>query len=110
MRFQETHHLHAVDRHQNGGKNPRPTEAIHRQRTFGFWRSNQQEGHQRQHRAHERIELVRLHVVLAEVVGDSRANIERHHPHRHIERGQDLAFKLFRHIKPGAGKAPGGIR
>ena len=59
---------------------------------------------------HEGVELMRLNVVLAEVVGDSGTDIEGHHAHRHIEGGEDLAFKLFCHIQPGAGKAPCGVR
>ncbi|SAD60708.1 Uncharacterised protein [Enterobacter cloacae] len=50
-----------------------------------------------------------FNVMFAQVVGDSRTDIEGHHPHRHIKRRQNLTFKLLRHIQPGAGKAPGGI-
>ncbi|SAH48086.1 Uncharacterised protein [Enterobacter hormaechei] len=108
--FQETHHLNAIDRHQNRGENTGPSQAIDRQSAFGFRGGDQQERHQRQHRAHERIQLMGFNVMFAEVVGDSRTDIKGHHPHRHIKRRQNLTFKLLRHIQPGASKTPGGIR
>ena len=110
VRFQETHHLHAVDRHQDGGKDPGPPEAIHRQRAIGLRRGNQQKGHDRQHCAHKGIELIGFLVMLTEVIGDCRANVDRHDPHRHIKGGQNTPLKLFRQIQPGAGKTPSGIR
>ncbi|CCJ91227.1 hypothetical protein BN132_3155 [Cronobacter turicensis 564] len=110
MRLQKTHHLHTVNRYQNRGENPRAAEAVYWQRPFGFRRGHQHKRHQRQHRAHERVQLMRLHVVFAEVIGDSGADIDRHDPHRHIKRREDLPFKLFRQIQPRAGKAQRGVR
>ena len=53
---------------------------------------------------------MRLHIVLAQVISNSRTYVDRHNPHRHIKRCEDLAFKLFCQIQPRAGESPGGIR
>ena len=55
MRLEETHHLNAVDRHQNRSKNARPTQAVDWQRAFGFRCRDQQKRHQRQHGTHKRV-------------------------------------------------------
>ena len=110
MRFEETHHLNAVDRHQNRGKNARSPQTVDRERAFGFWCRDQQKRHQRQHGAHKGVQLMRFDVVFAKVIGNGGTDINGHDAHRHIKRRQDLAFKLLRHIQPGAGETPGGIR
>ena len=110
MRFQETHHFNAVDRYKNRRKYPGSSQAIYRQVAVRFWRRHQQEGHNRQHGAHKGVELIGFFVMLAEVIGDRGANVDRHNTHRHIERRQNSPFKLFCQIQPGAGKSPCGIR
>ena len=110
VRLQETHHFNAVHGHQNRRKNPRAAEAIDRQGAVRFWRRHQQKSHNGQHAAHEGIELMGLLIMLAEVIRDRGANVDRHNAHRHIKRRQNPPFKLFRQIQPGACKPPGGIR
>ena len=110
MCFKKAHHLNAVNGNQNRGKNPRSAQAIYRQVTVRFWRRHQQKGHNRQHGAHEGIELIAFFVMLSEVIGDRGADVDRHDAHRHIERRQNTPFKLFCQIQPGASKSPGGIR
>lgn len=95
MCFKKAHHLNAVNGNQNRGKNPRSAQAIYRQVTVRFWRRHQQKGHNRQHGAHEGIELIAFFVMLSEVIGDRGADVDRHDAHCHIERRQNTPFKLF---------------
>ncbi len=103
---------HAVDRHQDGGKIPvprgNPPAACH-------WSSARQsaKGHDRQrHCAHKGIELIGFLVMLTEVIGDCRADVDHRHliPIKSYQRGSEYAPQTLSPDPAGRGQNPGGIR